>query len=217
MSEHSLPVLYSFRRCPYAIRARLALRYSGTRVALREVVLRDKPAEMLAVSPKGTVPVLIAGAEAQPFEVLEESLEIMFWALGQNDPDGWLAVDADSASPLIEANDDHFKLWLDRYKYPNRYDDIEPGEPLARCSKFAGSLDQRLQSSPFLCGRRGSIADFALFPFVRQFAFVDIVRFRSSGWPALAAWLDAMLAAPLFAEVMHKYPRWHAGDAQTIF
>lgn len=215
MSEQSLPVLYSFRRCPYAIRARLALRYSGTRVALREVLLRDKPAEMLAVSPKGTVPVLVACP--QPIEVLEESLEIMFWALGQNDPDGWLAVDAGDAGPLIEANDDHFKAWLDRYKYPNRFADFEPGEPLARCSRFAGLLEQRLQSSPFLCGRRSSIADFAVFPFVRQFAFVDIARFRSSGWPALAGWLDGMLTTPLFAEVMQKYPRWHAGDAPTVF
>jgi glutathione S-transferase len=217
MSVSSLPVLYSFRRCPYAIRARLALRYSGTAVLLREVVLRDKPAEMLAVSPKGTVPVLVVDTGEPDRDVLDESLEIMFWALGQNDPDGWMAVDAETAGGLIEANDDHFKPWLDRYKYPNRYDDFDPGEPLARCEKFVDSIEQRLQSQPYLCGSSASIADFALFPFIRQFAFVDIARFRSSGRPALGAWLDGMLAAPLFAEVMQKYPRWHPDDAPTLF
>jgi glutathione S-transferase len=125
-ATENLPVLYSFRRCPYAIRARLALRYAGISCELREVVLKDKPEHMLQASPKGTVPVLLVNGDHGSVEVIEESLDIMLWALEQNDPDGWLAVDQALASQLIDANDEQFKPWLDRYKYPNRYAALAP-------------------------------------------------------------------------------------------
>jgi glutathione S-transferase len=217
MSQSSTDVLYSFRRCPYAIRARLALRYAGIPLALREVVLKDKPAEMLAASPKGTVPVLVVANGAADQEVIDESLDIMFWALAQHDPDGWLDVDVASANQLIDANDEQFKPWLDRYKYPNRYADLEPGEPRAHCEVFLAELEQRLSAGAYLCGARPSIVDFAIYSFVRQFAFVDIDWFRSGVYPRLNGWLNDFLESALFASAMEKYPRWQAGDAELIF
>ena len=217
MPHISEDVLYSFRRCPYAIRARLALRYAGIPVALREVVLKDKPAEMLAVSPKGTVPVLVLANGAADQEVIDESLDIMFWALAQDDPDGWLDVDVAIANQLIDANDEQFKPWLDRYKYPNRYADLELGEPREHCEGFLKELEQRLSTDAYLCGARPTIVDFALYSFVRQFAFVDIDWFRSGVYPELNCWLNEFLESPLFASVMAKYPRWQSGDAELNF
>ena len=217
MPNSSLPVLYSFRRCPYAIRARLALRYSGIAVSLREVVLRDKPASMLRVSPKGTVPVLVLDENEAGQEVIDESLDIMSWALAQSDPDSWLDVNADEANALIDANDEQFKPWLDRYKYPNRYEDLQPGEPLAQCEIFLRELEQRLQTDSYLCGARSSIVDFAIYSFVRQFAFVDKAWFDESPYPAVRRWLQEFLDSTLFAAVMHKYPQWHSGDPATVF
>ena len=211
------PILYSFRRCPYAIRARLALRYAGIEVALREVVLADKPSELLEASPKGTVPVLIRQTPAGTLEVIDESLDIMLWALAQHDPEGWLDTDLVAASNLIDANDDQFKPWLDRYKYPGRYDDCSPDEAREQCEAFIAHLDERLRASPFLLGRRVGLADMALYSFVRQFAFVDIDRFRSSTFTSVIRWLDDFLASGLFAAVMEKYPQWRRGDAEPVF
>jgi len=207
-----LPVLYSFRRCPYAIRARLALRYAGIACELREVVLRDKPARMLELSPKGTVPVL-----ALPDgEVIDESLDVMLWALAQHDPDGWLAADRGATDALITGNDEEFKVWLDRYKYPDRYPDTDPEVAADACWRFLDRLEERLTDG-FLFAGGTTLADMALFPFVRQFAFVDIEAFRTSGRPRLIAWLDGQLGSELFAAVMEKYPQWHPGDAVTLF
>jgi glutathione S-transferase len=208
-----LPVLYSFRRCPYAIRARLALKYAGIRVALREVVLRDKPQEMLEVSPKGTVPVLVL---PETGEVIDESLDIMFWAVAQNDPDSWLDTDLELAGRLIDANDDQFKPWLDRYKYPDRYDDAQSDDARAHCEVFLQALTQCLRGGNFVCGTRASIADMAIYSFVRQFAFVDMEWFGAS-YPELNRWLQAFLDGPLFASVMEKYPQWHAENSEPVF
>ena len=212
-----LPVLYTFRRCPYAIRARLALCYAGIEVELREVVLRDKPDDMLELSPKGTVPVLVTLPRLADQEVIDESLDIMLWALAQHDPDGWLAADMSLVNQLIDANDDQFKPWLDRYKYPNRYDDIEAGEPLLRCEDFLSILEGRLTTDRYLCGARLSLADTAIYSFVRQFAFVDIEAFRASRFTAVNRWLDEFLGSRLFTHVMHKYPQWQPGDPVTVF
>ena len=207
------PILYSFRRCPYAIRARLALRYTGLPIVLREVVLRDKPAEMLALSPKGTVPVLVLPEG----EVIDESLDIMLWALAQNDPDGWLDSDLEKASRLIDANDDQFKPWLDRYKYPNRYDDIEPGEPRARCEVFIAALDEHLKADEYLAGKQMGLADAAIYSFVRQFVFVDPDWFATASYVNVNRWLQAFLDSEFFLSVMDKYPQWHSGDAESVF
>ncbi len=205
-----LPVLYSFRRCPYAIRARLALAQSGVAVALHEVSLRQKPAAMLAVSPKGTVPVLcLPGGR-----VLAESLDIMRWALQQHDPQAWLqATDAERDAQLLAANDGPFKHWLDRYKYRVRH----PGETAAHCQAQAdhallAPLERALAESaragsPWLSARAlPGLADAAIFPFVRQFAGVDAAWFAQSPRPHTQAWLAHWLASGLFALVMR--PGW---------
>ena len=199
------------------MRARLALRYAGIRCALREVVLRDKPAAMLEASPKGTVPILVLGDAGSEPEVIDESLDIMLWALAQNDPAGWLDVDPATASELIDANDDGFKIWLDRYKYPQRYEDIAPGEPRDHCERFLRELDQRLASADGVAGQSLALPDYALLPFVRQCAFVETGWFRSLSLEALNRWLDGFLEGELFAAVMQKYPQWHPADPVTVF
>ena len=194
------PVLYSFRRCPYAIRARLALAVSGTAVAHREVKLRDKPAEMLAASPKGTVPVLVLPDGA----VIDESLDIMRWALGRNDPDDWLAGD-DAA--LIAANDGAFKVHLDRYKYPDRYA-ADGVDHRAAGLAMLGALEQRLGEQAYLGGTRFGLADAAILPFVRQFAAVDREWFAAQELARVQGWLAAFVGSPLFEGVMVVREPW---------
>lgn len=206
----ALPILYSFRRCPYAMRARMAVAASGTQVELREVVLRDKPAEMLEVSPKGTVPVLLL----TDGKVLEESLDIMRWALERHDPENWLGhTNAD----LIEANDGPFKHALDRYKYPHRYD--LPDGAQHRDAGFAhlAGLNDRLANSGFLGGDRRGLTDIALLPFVRQFAATDQAWFDEQPLPALQNWLSSFVQSELFAQIMIRYPQWKSGDEPTNF
>lgn len=193
--------LYSFRRCPYAMRARMALRYSGVAVNIVEVSLKAKPAEMLALSPKGTVPVLDTDGQ-----VLEESLEIMRWALAQNDPDDWL-LDGDSRiAELIEANDQVFKVHLNRYKYAERY----PEQPMevyrGEGSVFLHKLDELLKDRDYLLTEHPSLADIALLPFVRQFAHVDREWFAQTPYVRLQAWLQHFLDSDLFIAIMKKQP-----------
>jgi glutathione S-transferase len=191
--------LYSFRRCPYAMRARMALRYSGVPVEIVEVSLKAKPAEMLAISPKGTVPVLDADGR-----VIDESLEIMRWALAQNDPLNWL-LDGDSRiAELIEANDQGFKVDLNRYKYAERY----PEQPMevyrAQGAVFLQRLEGLLQDRDYLLADHPSLADIALLPFVRQFAHVDREWFAQTPYPRLQAWLHNFLESNLFTLIMKK-------------
>jgi glutathione S-transferase len=191
--------LYSFRRCPYAMRARMALRYSGVPVDIIEVSLKAKPAEMLAISPKGTVPVLDAGGR-----VIDESLEIMRWALAQHDPQGWL-LDGDSRiAELIEANDQGFKVHLNRYKYAERY----PEQPMevyrAEGALFLQRLDELLTDRDYLLTDHPSLADIALLPFVRQFAHVDREWFAQTPYVRLQAWLQRFLESELFTSIMKK-------------
>jgi glutathione S-transferase len=205
-----LPILYSFRRCPYAMRARMAIAASGVRVELREVVLRDKPPELIEASAKATVPVLVLPDSL----VIDESLDIMRWALGHNDPEGWLAGDTPG---LIAQNDGPFKAALDRYKYPHRYG-LETGEAY-RHEGFAilTQLNERLQRNPFLCGETARFADSATFPFIRQFAATDQSWFDAQPLPDLHKWLGHHLSTDLFTSVMQRYPQWKAGDAPTHF
>jgi len=204
----SLPVLYSFRRCPYAIRARLALAAAGVAVAHREVALARKPAALLAISPKGTVPVL----QLDDGTVLDESLDIMRWALARRDPQGWLnaAPEAEQAA-LIHRNDEDFKPLLDRYKYASRHPEQTQAEWHDRAvASHLADLEARLGQATSLCGDRPSMADAALFPFVRQFAGVEPARFARGPLPNLRRWLEGWLASPLFEAVMVRHAPWQA-------
>ena len=194
-------VLYSFRRCPYAMRARMALHVSGASYEHREVVLRDKPAALLDVSPKGTVPVFVTDDGC----VLEESLDIMNWALSKHDPEGWLAG---SDAALIQANDGPFKHHLDRYKYATRYDDVDPGHHRAEALSHLSVLDARLHGQRNLCGEHRTLTDIALFPFIRQFANADREWFDAQDLPDLQAWLERHLSSDLFAAIMRKRDPW---------
>ncbi|SFR96872.1 glutathione S-transferase [Sphingomonas jatrophae] len=209
MIRTSDPILYSFRRCPYAMRARLAVAVAGLRCELREVVLRAKPAAMLAASPKGTVPVLLLPTGA----VIDESLDIMRYALMRHDPEGWLERD-DAA--LISANDAGFKSDLDRYKYPERHGG-DPLEHRARGLAFLRRLDERLSGSAQLCGARRGLADAAIMPFVRQFAAVDATWFKAQPLPHLHRWLSGHLASDLFASIMQREMPWSPGAPAVFF
>ena len=184
----SAPVLYSFRRCPYAIRARLALAAAGVPVAHREVSLQHKPAALLAISPKGTVPVL----QLADGRVLDESLDIMCWALAGNDPRAWLtAAPRPEQDALIRRNDADFKPQLDRYKYASRHPQRTQAEWREEAvSGLLADLEARLARMPALCGPRASLADVALFPFVRQFAGVEADALGPTSLPHLRRWLD---------------------------
>ncbi len=195
------PTLYTFRRCPYAIRARLAIAVSGVRVNSQEVALRDKPAEMLAISPKATVPVL----HFADGRVIDESLDIMRWALELNDPEEWLqTVDDQATKLLIAQNDTSFKRDLDRYKYPNRFPEAQASDYRMACEAFISLLNARLTASAFLMGDKFSFADAAILPFIRQFAHVDKDWFYQSSYGQVIQWLDTCLGSPIFNDVMRK-------------
>ena len=210
MTEIALPVLYSFRRCPYAMRARMALHVSGLAFEHREVVLKQKPAHMLSLSPKGTVPVLWLRSAAGD-QVLEQSLDIMLWALRQNAPLGWLpsteAAMTDTMA-LITHNDGPFKRHLDRYKYPNRSGLDSGTADRDAAALWLHTLDARLRAQPFLAGGHFGLADAAVAPFVRQYAHTDPIWFAARPWTALAKWLEDFEASALFAAIMHKHTPW---------
>lgn len=202
------PILYSFRRCPYAMRARLALAASGFIVELREVVLRDKPQAFLDASESATVPCLVTDQV-----VIDESLDIMIWALSKSDPLNWLEMPK-AGFDWIDRADGPFKSALDRTKYANRYEGVDVMEQRGRASDFLSELDAQIDSWMF---ERPTIADFAILPFVRQFAFIDKPWFDNQPWPNLSAWLARFLDSPEFAAIMQKYPQWHAGDPPVLF
>jgi glutathione S-transferase len=204
MGSHSLPILYSFRRCPYAMRARMALFAAGIQVEHREILLRNKPAAMLAVSPKGTVPVLVL----MDCRVIDESLDIMRWALSARDPLGW----GNGESALIEANDGPFKHHLDRMKYAHRYEGADPVEHRAAAFLLLQPLEERLSGSTFLSGDAARLTDIALFPFIRQFARADWDAWLGAALPLLRHWLDALTGSTLFEMAMAKHPVWTGSE-----
>ncbi|WP_370261935.1 glutathione S-transferase [Limnobacter sp.] len=223
--EHALglPVLYTFRRCPYAMRARLAIVAAGLQVEARELVLRDKPAHMLEISPKGTVPVLWL----QDGTVIDESLEVMQWALQQHYPDAWLRPTAEQQQQInawVSTLDGPFKHHLDRYKYPNRYNDCDPLPHREACVNMLKQWDVQLQNmgqtcnSPYLLGGQPSAADCAVLPFVRQFRIADEAWFDgASGFEHVQAWLYRFLNSDWLANAMPKLPLWAPGAEPTRF
>ena len=214
MHDHHL--LYSFRRCPYAMRARLGLTSANIKVELREIVLRNKPAHMVELSPKATVPVL----RLQTGDVVDESLDITIWALKQNDPEQLLSpkeVSLDDMLALIKENDGPFKHHLDRTKYAVRYPEDEKQDHIKGASEFLNKLNDRLSNQAFLFGDTRSLADITIAPFVRQFANIDRAWFDAQPWPHLIRWLNEFLESELFLSIMEKYAPWQEGDEITWF
>lgn len=210
----TLPCLYSFRRCPYAMRARLGLLFAEQQVELREVVLKNKPPQMLDISPKGTVPVLqlIDGT------VIEHSREIMLWALEQNDPQNLLDKTVfNEANALIDQNDNEFKYWLDRYKYADRHLEMTQEEYRQQGEVFLQRLDALLSKNSYLLGANIGVADIGIMPFVRQFAHVDREAFYGLPYPNLQRWLQDWLEHPLFLQAMTKFKPWEEGDELVVF
>ena len=207
----ALPILWTFRRCPYAMRARLAIQSSGRQVVLQEILLKDKPTAFLAASPKGTVPVVQDGDD-----VIEESRDVMLWALGRSDPENWLKMPAEGHT-LIDTCDGPFKQALDHTKYAVRFPDRDEAAERAKAMVFLHDLDARLSYSPFLMGPKRTLADIAILPFVRQFANTDRAWFDTQGLGPLTAWLDAFLGSDRFRKVMTKYPPWQNGQDQVLF
>lgn len=206
--------LYSFRRCPYAMRARLGILFAELQVELREITLKNKPSQMLAISPKGTVPVL----QLVDGTVIEESTEIMIWALEQQDPQGLLDAEVQQqANALIDKNDNEFKYWLDRYKYADRHTDMTQTEYRQKGEIFLQVLEELLTKNSYLLGKTVTIADIGIMPFIRQFAHVDRDVFYSLPYPNLQRWLQDWLQHPFFLQTMTKFQPWQDGDEAVIF
>ncbi|PWF64275.1 glutathione S-transferase [Shewanella sp. BC20] len=209
-----LPILYSFRRCPYAMRARLGLLLGQCKVEVREITLKAKPAPMLAISPKGTVPVL----QLPTGEVIAESLEIMRWALTKTDSPAARQLLGQTASAqsliaeLITQNDVEFKPWLDKYKYADRYPKFTQTDYFAKASTFLERLEAQLEQHPYLIGPALSLADFAIVPFIRQFTAVDAKRDLSVAFPRLMNWLTTLTSSEIFLQAMEKYVIWQADN-----
>ena len=206
------PILYSFRRCPYAMRARMALLQAGQAVELREIVLRDKPTAFVEASPSASVPCLVTEDG-----ILDESLDVMKWALARRDPAGWLDM-PDEGWDWIARADGPFKDALDRTKYAPRYPGVDPLEHRALASAFLTDLDAQIAAQPegWIFGRE-TLADHAILPFVRQFAFIDKPWFDAQPWPALQSWLERYLASDDFSAIMSKYAQWREGEAGVAF
>ncbi|WP_068086001.1 glutathione S-transferase [Polycladidibacter stylochi] len=211
------PILYSFRRCPYAMRARLALISSNTQVELREIVLRNKPAHMLEISPKGTVPVMILPDAT----VIDESLDIALWALSRNDPQNWLEPETGTKLQMLDLIahlDGAFKYHLDHYKYASRYEDADPEVHYNSAIQELEGLEKRLQNSPYLFGSRPALADQMLFPFVRQFCNANKERFQQSAPERVRAWLNRLIETELFTTAFAtKWTQWQPGDVPLLF
>lgn len=210
------PILYSFRRCPYAMRARLAIAASGIQVEIREIILKHKPTHMISVSPKGTVPVLITTDD----HIIDESLDIMHWALQQNDPNDWSALTEEqrqSTIQLTQHNDGPFKHWLDKYKYADRHPEQTEAYYRQRGELTLKTLEQKLTENDYLLGNTLSLADIALLPFIRQFASVDKVWFDTAPYPHVQAWLNHFLQSDTFNNIMAKLPPWQENDPPCYF
>ena len=212
--KNNLPILYSFRRCPYAMRARMAIHISSQKCEIREVLLRDKPTSMLEYSSKGTVPVLVL----QSGEVIDESLDVIDWALNLNDPDNWQrSKDNENTKELIKINDGEFKHHLDRYKYSKRYDNEDPEFHRKKCLSFIEKVNSELQNSKYIFDDAISYIDISLLPFIRQFRIADNEWFDELPYENVKSWLSNFLNSELLESIMSKHDLWKEGDEVTIF
>jgi len=219
LENKRLPILYSLRNCPYAMRARIAIFYTQQPVILRDLVLSNKPTALLAASPKGTVPVLVVSEPKE--QVIDESLDIMLWALSQSDPDDLLQQnDLDAFNQmikLISTFDHEFKASLEAYKCAKRYHEESLSQHRKTCEVYIQDLEKRLTEHEFLMSSRSSLADIALLPFIRQFARVERQWYLQSPYPNLKMWLNNYLQSPMFSKVMAKFSLWSPGDEATLF
>ena len=206
-----IPILYSFRRCPYAMRARLAIYVSNIKVQLREILLRDKAPEFLLDSEKGTVPVLVTQKE-----VIEESLDIMVWSLKQEDPEHWLNMPTEGYN-WISRNDGPFKKALDHTKYSTRFPDLDAKLERAKALEFLTDLNLQIGNSKWMFGKNCSLADMALLPFIRQFSNIDSHWFYSQNLPNVQKWLNYFLETNHFLQIMKKYSIWTSNNPPIIF
>jgi glutathione S-transferase len=210
----TLPVLYSLQHCPYAMRARFAILLAKQQVNLRAITMKNKPADMLAKSPKGTVPVLVLdnSKNENKQQVIDESLDIMLWALAINDPEDLLYSHQAECLPemlaIIEENDKHFKPTLERYKRAKRYHKDDEEQCRLQCEPFIQQLEARLVQHEFLMGDTPSLLDYALLPFVRQFSKVNRQVYLNGPYAQLQRWLNQQLQSRLFSKAMFKYPLW---------
>jgi glutathione S-transferase len=213
----ALPVLYSLRNCPYAMRARLAIYASGQQVQLRDLVLSNKPAEMLNLSPKGTVPVLVTASN----QVIDDSLSIMLWAFSQTDPDDYLNKTVPNALAdmlaVIAIFDNEFKGHLEKYRCSKRYHEPSLMEDRQQCERYLADLESRLCLHLYLMSDTPSLTDLALMPFIRQFARVERQWYLQSPYPKLRQWLNHYLQSRMFSKVMVQYPMWIDSKQQVIF
>ena len=210
--DYSYPILFTFRRCPYAIRARMALAYSDITVNLREISLKNRPQALYETSSKGTVPVLCINSA----RIIDESLEIMIWALDQNDPDDWISHDKKYQIELIKLCDDEFKYWLDRYKYFDRFPENDRMYYREKCESYLYRINGLLRENRFIINDSLSLVDIAIFPFIRQFNNVD-KYWLGKFYPGLSKWLSKLMASQLFLSVMHKYPENHENSLIVNF
>ncbi|KLV00893.1 glutathione S-transferase [Photobacterium aphoticum] len=218
---NTLPILYSLRRCPYCIRARIALLFARQPVILREVKLKNKPPAMLEISTKGTVPIVVLPSG----DIIEESLDIMRWALAQNDPDDLLIRAGQSQTSdalhdtlsLIAECDNRFIPALEAFKHSARYHTASEEADRMACLPFIEYLESRLIASPYLMGERPTLADFALLPFIRQFSRVDKPWYRDMAWHHIQQWLTNLYAHPVYGAAMRVYPVWQEGDEPCMF
>ena len=209
--KHTYPILYTFRRCPYAIRARIALSYSKIKVELKEILLSNRPSELYTVSPKGTVPVLCINNTT----VIDESLDIMKWALLQNDPNLWISFNKRMQFDIIEENDNKFKYWLDRYKYFDRFPENNIDYYRAKCGEYLTKLNELLEYNQYLLTNKLLLVDVAIIPFIRQCANIDKYWFKDT-YADLANWLNNIIESNLFVSVMDKYLEYNSGQEPLI-
>ncbi|GGP60546.1 glutathione S-transferase [Shewanella saliphila] len=219
----TLPVLYSLRNCPYAMRARLAIYASGQQVHIRDLVLSNKPAELLTVSPKATVPVLVikANAASSHDHVIDESLAIMQWAFSQTDPNDYLHSQSASVLPqmlaIITQFDTEFKGLLEQYRCAKRYHEPSLTQHRQACEQYLGDLERRLTQHHYLMSNNPSLVDLALMPFIRQFARVERQWYLQAPYPKLRQWLNHYLQSKMFTKVMAQYPLWLETKQDYIF
>lgn len=218
--QMKIPILYSLQHCPYAMRARFGLLMAQQQVMLRAIVMKAKPEEMLAISPKGTVPVLILSDQT----VIDESLDIMIWALNKNDPEDLLHKDSPNnlaaMISLIKRNDKEFKPQLEIYKKSKRFRTGTEIEELQKCEIFIAELEQMLaqeERGGNFIGHKAGLIDYALLPFVRQFSKVNRAWFKTAPYPKLQEWLEGHLQSRLYSKAMAQYPLWLDKHEECLF